>query len=416
MGVGCRILLLGLLFLAAAGAARGAERGLLVVAPEAAWIDAAAPLLDLRRAQGWRVSAEVLFRPDAHALGSLVARSRAADPALSHVLLLGSDRTLPMARRPNLRIQGADSDVHGFTDDPYGTRGPDGVPQIAVGRIPFDNVWGIGRIAQKTLRYEAERGALSSEVLLIVGRIPASREKALGLMSPQVLADQAVRSILTGCLEQVRRLEVRVRTAFDGPGAFSFAEAPGMLAEELERRPWLWVYAGHAWPYGLSTFHSLSEPDSIKTADLFGAGLTEVTGPFISTGCSMAAPSVVTSPFVNVLLVGFGGPPGAAVFTGVNEDFWVAQWLQGLMRRVDELTAPTTLGDLILQSKRDMVAAPQSDLSVLVEQFMRSTGQLNPGQAPAYDAVVRRNNELLVILGDPCLSLGGPGATRGARE
>ncbi len=401
-----RILVLSLLVLAAAGPARGAPRGLLVISPDPEWITAAEPLLELRRAQGWAVTTAVLPRPDAHRLADLVDGRLAADAAISHVLLLGSDRSLPMTRRPNARVQAADSAPHVFTDDPYGAPGADAVPALAVGRFPLDGAWGIGFVAEKTIRYEAARGALSPEALLIVGRTPASRRKALGLISPQALADQAARSILDSFLGQIRRLKLRVRTAFDGPGAFSFEEAPTMLAEELGRRPWIWAYAGHAGVGGLATYHNQRVPDALRTSDVYGATPSEVTGPFVSAGCDMATPDFDVVPFILVLLLQPGGPPAAVAFTGVNEDYWVAQWFQGLLRQLDTLEGATTLGELVLQSKRDMVAAPQSELSLLVQRFMASMGQLLPAAVADYAAVVRRNNELLVILGDPCLTVG----------
>ena len=397
-----------LLILAVAGPARGADRGLLVVSPEAEWLADVEPLLALRRGQGWAVTTAVLPRPDAHRLADLVEGRLAADPRLSHVLLLGSDRSLPMTRRPNRPVQALDGAPHVYTDDPYGAPGADGVPGLAVGRIPCDDAWGIGVIAAKTVRYEAARGALSPEGFLIVGRTPASRRKALGLISPQALADGAARSVLEGFLGQIRRLTLRVRTAFDGPGAFSYEEAPAMLAEELGRRPWIWAYAGHASAEGLATYHSQLFPDAIRTSDVYIATPAEVTGPFISAGCDMAAPVRGGLSFVEALLRRPGGPPAVVGFTGVNEDYWVAQWFQGLLGHLDALEGPVTLGELVLQSKRDMVATPQSELSLLVQRFMASMGQLLPDAVADYAVVVRRNNELLVILGDPCLTVGLP--------
>ena len=56
-----------------------------------------------------------------------------------------------------------------------------------------------------------------------------------------------------------------------------------------------------------------------------------------------------------------------------------------------------------------MVAAPRSDLGLFVEQFMRAAGQLRSHVTDDdYPAIVRRNNEMLVILGDPCLTVEKP--------
>jgi hypothetical protein len=413
----CPFLLFGLLLCLAPGPSRGADRALLVVTPEDAWIGAIQPLITLREAQGWRVSVAVLPEPDAHGVASLVAGRRDADPGLSHILLLGSDRSLPMTRRHNPAVQVLDTDDHLLGDDVYGLRGPDGVPVLAVGRFPVDGLVALGRMAEKTVRYERERGAMSPELLLIVGRTPASRRKALGLISAQGLADQAARTLLESLLKRLKAVAVRARTAFDGPGVFSQEEAPAVFAEELGKRPFLWGYAGHGGHDGFATFHSLWVPDSVRAADIVEMKLSTVSGPLISAGCHMALPVFDTLPIATALLLAEGGPPAMAGFTGVNEDYWVAQWFEGLLARIDALDGPTTLGELILQSKRDMVAAPRSDLGVFVEQFMRAAGQLRYHITDGdYPDIVRRNNEMLVILGDPCLTVEVPRLPAVARD
>ena len=400
------IVILGLL---ASPVARGGERGLLVVAPKGEWIAAIDSLLELRRSQGWQVSSVLVQRPNTHTVVTAIKEASAGQPHITHVLLLGHDRSLPMARRPNLQVQTFDTDWHLYSDDPYGLPGSDGIPTLAVGRLPFDGVHSLRAIAEKTVRYEAERGAFAPQALLIVGRTPAPLKEVLGV-SPQDLADGMAKRVLAGFLARIKRLDLRVRTAFDGSGFFHFSEAPQMLVEELNRRPWIWAYAGHASHAGFTTYHSHLAPDSILASDILDASLRlrQVSGPLFSAGCHMGSPVAKTLPLARALLILEGGPPAAALFTGVNEDYWVAQWFETLLLRLDTIQASTTIGELVLRTKRGMSKAPQSGLSKLVERFMGTMYQLNSTVAADYGAVVLRNNEMLTVWGDPCLTIGFP--------
>jgi len=360
-----------------------------------------AELLNLRRDQGWQVTVRRAQGSSASLIAAIVAEEQKRNAALSHVLLVGSDSSLPMAREPDSLLQRGEGGSFVLTDDIYGLPDAKGVPCLAVGRLPTDDHAALQWLAGKIVRYEQNVEHLAPEIFVLTGREPASTEPVVGAISQQTLAD----GISEACVEEVRlrlpRLQLRVRTAFPGPNHYAFVQGPEVLRAGLSRQPMMAAYYGHASRSRFATFHDPRHVASIDRADVRDFEIPTVCGPFVSGGCSMLDPQGKGPAIGDQLLMLSGGPVALVGFTGVNDDFYVAQFIETW---VGELSGArrTTLGEMVRTTKHRLVREPQSSRSILIQTLSQAAGRMprDPKQVD-YPAVVRKNNAMLALLGDP---------------
>jgi hypothetical protein len=362
-------------------------------------------LFDLRRSQGWQVTIGHVESSSPSLCAAIVAKEQKRNPNLSHVLLVGSDVSLPMKRQPNYRIQRNEANLPILTDDIYGLLDTSGVPRLAIGRLPADEPAILQRLATKIIRYERNLKNLAPEVFLFCGRQPADPKPLLGGISQQTAVDGMSKILLEDMRSRLPRLKVRLRTAFPGPDYYEFANAPAVFCEGLAARPMMAVYVGHADRNGFATCHDSEHVFSVKRNDVRAFHITQVCGPLITGGCSMLDPKGNGAPIGHELLWLSGGPVAVAGFTGVNDDFWVAQFFEVC---ADELSKArqTTLGDLVRVIKRRLAHEPQSPRSVLFQTFMQMAGEIRSDLPQIdYPSVVRKNNALLNLIGDPTTTI-----------
>lgn len=361
-------------------------------------------LLELRRDQGWKVKVHHTSFPSQELIAATVALEEENDPTLSHVLLVGSDVSLPMARQRNYRTQRYEKDLPILTDDPYGLPDTTGVPRLVVGRFPTDSGATVKKLVAKTVRYEREIKALKDEVFLFAGRQPADTTAVVGGISLQEVVDNASKAFLEDAQQRLSRLDLRVRSAFPGLYYYAFDEAPDVLQKGFSQRPLFSLYVGHADRDCFATCHDPSLIASIVAAHIRRFKVPEVCGPFISGGCSMLEPGESLSIGEELLFLD-GGPVAVIGFTRVNDDFYVMQLLEILVEALNK-PARTTLGEFICAIKRQLVGEPQRLRSRLVQSFMQLDGTIPPHLQPVdYAEVVRKNNALFTILGDPTLTV-----------
>lgn len=380
--------------------------GLLVIATSAEGEKALAPLVALRQGQGWEVTIRrAAPGTKASELYKIIKAERTRAPRLTHLLLAGSHATLPMSQRPNLRIQLGDDERWIWTDQPYGGTATSGTLPLAIGRLPADEPAALGRLAEKIVVYEKSLEGIKPELFLFSGRQLADPTPKLMGISEQSLADTASATFVHDLSGQLTRIKAVARTAFPGPAHFEFAQGPEVLRQALAARPTLMIYAGHANRDAFATCHDERHHFSIQRADIERMDLKTVCGPFFSGGCSMLEPEDKTPSIGEALVMHAGGPVAFAGFTGPNDDFVIMQSFEIL---VDELTRArrTTLGELLATLRRRLATEPQSARSQLVQGFMESGGALDPSVKKIdYPAVVKKSNELLTLVGDPCTTV-----------
>lgn len=398
-------LVLGLARDRAATAAAPTTGSLLVVsASERAAADLG-PLIELRRSQGWQVRFCLAEGSSSSRTAALVAQERKRNPALSHVLLVGSVASVPMASRPNYRVQSSDVKRDVLTDDVYGLPDEKGVPRLAVGRLPADEGRTLQRLAAKVLQYENDVEQLAPELFLLSGRQPASTQPLFARVSPQAALDAMSKASIESARLRLPRLRIRARTAFPGPDYYSFADAPGVLREGLARRPLLATYVGHGQRTAFQTCHDTEHVEGITREHVRAFPIPTVCGPFISGGCSMLDPEGNGLSIGETILRLHGGPVAVVGFTRANNDFWVAQFFEVTG---DELSKArrTTLGEFVRTIKQRMANEPQSPSSLLIQALLQAAGEIRRDPMRIdYSAVVRKNNAILALFGDPATTI-----------
>jgi len=358
-------------------------------------------LLKLRRSQGWRVTVRCAEASSPTLIAALVAEEQKRDPALSHVMLVGSDASLPMARQRNYRVQSGEGDLPVLTDDPYGLPDANGVPRLAIGRLPADDPTALRQLADKIVRYERNLAKLTPDLFLLCGRQPASTQTIVGGISRQTMADGMSAAFVEDQRLRLPRLKLRVRTAFPGPDYYPFADGPAVLRAGLAGRPFMAAYVGHADRSGFATYHDLEHVVSIGRDDVRRFEIPDVCGPFLSCGCSMLEPEGKGPSIGEVLLQLAGGPVAVVGFTRANNDFWVAQFLEVWGSELSR-AGRATLGEMVRTTKLRLANAPQSPRSVLIQTLLQAAGEIpHDLQQIDHSAVARKNNALTVLLGDP---------------
>ncbi len=408
-----QVLITGLCSLAACLCPAPAEAGeMLVVAAREEAMESIAPLLEYRRTEG-RAVHERLLAEDATETGvaALIAEARVAHPEITHLLLVGTHNSVPMAERPPLLVQMTEPDLPMLTDLPYARAGGSDAPELATGRLPFDDEQTLARVAEKIVRYERDLDSLAPKVFLLAGRQPADAQPVVGRFSPQSLVDGASAQFVAEARAKLAPLRLDARTAFPGEGEYAFDETAAVLAEGLTRRPFLAAYAGHAGRDGLATYHSAWEICPIQSGNVADLPITAVCGLFVSGGCSTLEPG--EGPSVGAALLAHpNGPVAYLGYTRINDDFAVMQTLETVIAQVDAHRGERmTIGEFVAGLRGRLRHDPQSPRSMMVRQFMQLSGQLRP-EAPGipYTRMMEKNDTLMMLTGDPATSFLVPAA------
>jgi len=189
-----------------------------------------APLLNLRRAQGWQIAVRRVRTTSSSLIAAIVTEEQRRTPALSHVLLVGSHFTLPKGRRPDYWVEGTAGSRRVLADDVYGLPDAKGVPRLVVGRLPTDDRPALRRLVAKTIRYEESVEQLMPEIFLLMGREHASVAPEGGGMSQQALVEEMSKAFVEETRLELPRLSVKLRSGFEGRDYYGFAEAPAVPA------------------------------------------------------------------------------------------------------------------------------------------------------------------------------------------
>ena len=392
-------------FCSAEATANSATTGTLLVISAVESVESdLSELLDFRRNQGWTVKIHHTQSTSPRRIAATVAYEKENNPGLSHVLLVGSDVSLPMARRQSYRVQLNEPDLPLLTDDLYGLPDGSGISKLAVGRLPTDSSPVLRKLAAKIVRYEKEIKTLRHEIFLLTGREPADTTPLFAGISTQDMVDNVSKVFIGDAKRRLPRLKLRVRTAFPGPYHYTFNEGPEVLQNGLSRRPIFVAYIGHADRDCFATYHDASLVSSIYLVHVRSFDLSEVCGPLISGGCSMLEPGKISSLGEELLFLE-GGPVGVVGFTRVNDDFYVMQLLEIF---IDELnnSRTVTVGELISNIKSRLIQEPQRLSSQMVQSFMQREGTISSDSSQVdYPKVVRKNNALLTLFGDPTTTI-----------
>ena len=287
------------------------------------------------------------------------------------------------------------------TDNPFADLDADGIPDIAVGRIPVTNATDLSRFLQRVIQYEKSRRYSDgqSKVHFIAGM------GGFGL-----LADKAIETA-TGQLLGARIPATYRSTMTYGSWRSPYCPDPRQFhrhtLDHLNQGSLFWVYLGHGSKQSLDrvvvpgkTYHILN------SGDLDRVNCRGEPPIAIFLACYTAAYDGKEPSLGEQLLHLQHGP--IAVYGGsrVTMPYAMAVMGESLLRQVFDESCQT-IGEVILHAKREMVLQEPANRTAqrrLIDVMART---LSPS-THTLDNELREHLSLFNLLGDPLLRLPYP--------
>lgn len=344
------------LLLAVGGlAAAGADT--VVVSPPA-YLDALRPWIAHRAAQGHSF-AFVSNQGNASQIRNAI-RKQAKQGGLRFVLLVGdaepSAVSNPAVRARSVPAFMAKAKVnvrwHSTpelpTDNWYADLDEDGVPELAVGRLPVDSSRELARLVDRIIRYETEGwpGPWRQRVNLVAG---------MGGFGPLLdpIVEMATKKFLTHGIPPTYRTTMTYgswRSPFC-PNPYQFH---GKTIQRFSEGCLFWVYMGHGYPYQLDrvrvpggSHHILSVADMPKLQNHNGIPIA------VFLACYAGAYDQPWDCLAEEMLRARGGPVAVLAGSRVTMPYAMAVLGGGLMHECFR-DRTKTLGEIVLNAKRQM--------------------------------------------------------------
>ncbi|HEX4132528.1 MAG TPA: C25 family cysteine peptidase [Pirellulales bacterium] len=372
-----------------------------VVCPET-FRAALSPWLEHRRAQGHAI-AVVDNQGSAAEVRSRIFAAGSA-PSLRHVLLVGDApsvngnppncvATFYPAARVNV-LFGSEPTI--ASDHLYGDLDTDGVPEIAVGRLPAASAAELSTMVAKVLAYEhsVDLGTWRRQINFIagIGGFGGLTDLALEAATKTILCHSIPAAYATSM----------TYASWQSPYCPAPARFRQTVLDRLNEGSLCWVYMGHGQPQALDTVQApdgshpiLSSRDAPRLRSAHNAPialfLACYAGAFDATGGCLGEDFLRSS----------GGPVAVVCGSRVTMPYAMAvlgtemldQWLHA--RRA-------TLGDVLLHAKRAALLGARDDLRSRVLDSVAAT--INP---LGTDLAEERAEHVLLfnLLGDPLLRI-----------
>ncbi len=402
-----------LLSLFAAGEKVDGPIDAIVVCPKE-FVPALDPLLAHRHAQGHRFA----YVPSTWSPVEIrdAIRKAAKSGGLKYVLLVGDAdpaaetdpavraRSLPTHRAPakvNVRW-GSEPEL--ATDNWYADLDDDGIPELAVGRLPVDTPQQLSRVVAKILAYEQQldHGQWRQRINLVAG------VGGFGGLVDGVI-EMSTRKFLTDGIPAAYTTHMTY-----GSWRSPFCPDPRLFHNvTLERHNegcLFWVYIGHGQVTELDQvsvpggrFHILNKDDCGKLRSGIGSPIA------ITLACYTGAFDFQEDCIAEEMLKSPGGP--VAVYSGSRVTMPYAMAVMGTeMLGQYFREQPPTLGDVVLNAKRRMVAPadeanPLQNANRLLLEGIASV--MSPNRDQLKDERLE-HVQLFNLLGDPMLRLSYP--------
>ncbi|MGE3241671.1 MAG: C25 family cysteine peptidase [Pirellulales bacterium] len=359
----------------------------LVVCPPQLRI-ALAPWEEHRAAQGHLL--QVIAPPrtalELRQLLSTAARSK----QLKYVVLIGDVDTVPTCyaeAKVNI-LWGSEPTI--ATDEPYADVDDDGVPDIAVGRIPADSRAELQAVVRKLLQYEHAPVANPCRRQLDV---------VAGVGGFGIVADTLIEASARSVFTQVVPASYSVRRLKADPEATCEQISAGSLA---------WIYLGHGLPTMLDVAATPHGPKPILAVSDVAKLQCGANCPLaVLVACYTGAIDARTDSLAEKLVLEERGPIAAIAATRVTMPYGNSVFGCELLRAAFR-NSPGNFGDVWLRAQRQTLA-PAAESDSLRSSLDAVARGVSP--PPADLAAERREHVLLYqLLGDPLLRLNYPAA------
>ncbi len=282
------------------------------------------------------------------------------------------------------------------TDSWYADVNDDGIPDLAIGRLPADSPQELALMVQKIIQYESQRslGAWPQRINFVAG---------IGGMGPLLdpIVELATKKFLTDEIPPEYQTSMTYgswRSPFC-PNPYLFHQ---MTLDRFNEGCLFWVYIGHGYPYQLDrvrvpgrSHHILDTNDMFKLDNRNGAPIA------IFLACYTGAYDQPYDCLAEQLLRAPGGPVAVLAGSRVTMPYAMATMGSGLL---DEYFRKhtETIGEVVLQAKRQMMdtAPTQTDRKLL--DLLAKAISPDPNLLEAE----RREHILLFnLFGDPLMRL-----------
>ncbi len=379
---------------------------IVVTAPD--FLEALAPLIDHRRAQGF----DVVVTKTTDVLSGVQIERGEAVPLRRHlqqlcrqvqqksfILLVGAaitpapgaaERTVvPPLRGTIGRMRGQPS------DNGYGCLSEDLMPTVAVGRFPARTVEEVERMVRKTLDLEraSSHGSWQSRLVLIVGNPGGSNwmEKRFAEWFVQMAGQSRLSQLHPSW--SVRAIVHSASSPFNVPGD----RLRDTAVRYLEEGEMFSFYLGHSSAHGLGS----DNVTVLSRDDWATLNIPQGQGVFFACGCFACQ------------LGGLGGqgyglaamrnPNGPAAVMGAHGESYAAMGqlaLDGMLQHLSTSPMPARLATFWLAAKAGLAQGPINPL--IFQMYDQADG--SRGRIPL-DVQRQEHLQMWMLLGDPALRL-----------
>ncbi|MFN5769325.1 MAG: C25 family cysteine peptidase [Pirellulaceae bacterium] len=406
--------------LVASQAAFAAPR-VLVVVPDRSFVPALAAWEAHRVAQGYRIEYQVA-PGDSDALQSLIAQwAKGLSEQRVFVLLAGDSPTMasrfsalpaaspsvPTGYVPARAIQRFGPEKQIATDLPFSDRDLNGIPDLAIGRIPAATPDQLASYLNRVIQYEQSEDYREwrdrLEVVAGIGGFGVLTDAAIEL---------ATRRLLGVGIPESRAIGL-VHASVNSPHCPDPNRFQETVLQRLNRGPAFWIYIGHGHVQTLDNFRIANESLEIlhrRSIDRVQIPNSQTIALFFA--CYTGAFDAREPCLAESLLLQPQGPIAVVASTRVTMPYGMANLGAELMSECYEQQCPT-VGELLLQAKIRSIAPDDSNaqlasLRPMLEQFAQA---LSPEGHHLEDERVD-HLALIHLLGDPTLRLSHPNPLR----
>lgn len=372
----------------------------LVVVPDELKI-AAHPWRQHREIQGHRI----IFREPGADVGATVKEAyEKSGQKLKFVMIVGDVEHVPCAvvnRKASGQAAALDPDPTIATDAPYADLDGDGLPDLAIGRVPADTVEEARQYLLRVIDYELsqDHGVWQSKLNVVAGT---------GGFGPMV--DMMIEGLTKTLLAQAVPTSVEVSMTYASPLS-PFCPPPAKFADYTVKR-WsegalVVAYVGHGSErsvdtvnVGSSRYPILGPAEVARIAAEHGAPVS------VFVACSTGHFDGARDCLAEDLLKRPKGPVAVIASSRVSSPYSNGVMAREVLAALYANPAATT-GELLTALKRRLAdPAPEDKLRKMIENF---------GEMYEKDAAQRRVDRidhvnLYNLLGDPCLRIARPAA------
>ena len=314
-----------------------------------------------RQQQGHRLA--VVTRCDSPADIRRAVHDAAQGANLRFVVMVGDVQTDPALRDVNLPTdlvvaqvnQRWGSEKQIATDNPFADLDGDGVPELAIGRIPASSVQEVRDILGKSLAYEqsAHLGTWRRRVNIVAG------VGGFGLLTDAVL-ETATRSILQSGIPEAYQTTMTY-ASWRSPYCPDPRDFRGQVVQRINEGCLCWVYIGHGQREGLDWIRVPAGVAPILDGrDVHRLNCRAMPPIAVFLSCYGAAFDGPQDSMAERMVRSPRGPVAALGGTRVTMPYGMAILAQGLMKELFT-QQPQTLGEVLLAAKRQAVSREPQD-------------------------------------------------------